>query len=85
MTGAGCTAPPISANFYPFWSLSPLFGGIGAHNGRVRVELRQRLSPTPCLSFGRTAQYGTPDLARYGGTLISAPAPNPQFTGRCRI
>ena len=34
--------------------------------------------------FGRTAEYGTPDLARFGGTAISAPAPNPQFNGSCR-
>ena len=31
-TGAGCTAPPIGAKFYPFWSLSPLFGGLGGHS-----------------------------------------------------
>jgi hypothetical protein len=29
------------------------------------------------------AQYGTPDVARYGGTIISAPVKNPQFSGLC--
>jgi hypothetical protein len=40
--------------------------------------------PNTLRDFGRDAQYGTPDLAIYGGTLISAPMPNPQFTGRCK-
>ena len=35
--------------------------------------------------FGKDAQYGTPDVACYGGTLISAPRPNPEFSGRCKI
>jgi hypothetical protein len=35
-------------------------------------------------AFGRDAEYGTPDVARYGGTIISSPMPNPEFTGRCR-
>jgi hypothetical protein len=84
MTGAGCTAPPISAKFYPFWSLSPLFGGMGGHSAGCVWNFGND-QPNTLLDFGRTAQYGAPNLARYGGTLISAPAPNPQFTGRCRI
>ena len=35
-------------------------------------------------AFGRDAQYGTPDIARYGGTIISAPQRNPEFSGACR-
>ena len=35
-----CTAPPISAKFYPFWSLSRL-ALLGVAGDRVRVELRQ--------------------------------------------
>ncbi len=33
--------------------------------------------------FGRDAQYGHPDLAWYGGTLISAVRANPGGLGRC--
>jgi hypothetical protein len=33
--------------------------------------------------LGKDAEYGTPDTARYGGTSISAPAANPEFTGNC--
>ena len=35
-------------------------------------------------NFGGDAQYGTPDLSWYGGTLISAPRTNPEFSGACR-
>jgi hypothetical protein len=40
---------------------------------------------TTVSDFGKDAQYGTPDVARYGGTIISAPLPNPEFAGPCRI
>ena len=30
-TGEDCTAPPIGAQFYPFWSLSPSFNALGSH------------------------------------------------------
>ena len=57
-TGVGCTAPPIGAKFYPFWSLSPLFGGLGGALDRVRVELRQDQPNT----IGTSAR--TPSTAR---------------------
>jgi hypothetical protein len=34
-------------------------------------------------SFGGPAEYGTPDIARFGGTLTSAPMANPQTSGSC--
>ena len=34
-------------------------------------------------AFGKTAQYGTPNTARFGGTLISAVVPNPQLSTHC--
>jgi hypothetical protein len=34
-------------------------------------------------SFGQDAQYGTPDVARFAGTLASQPMANPQFSGSC--
>jgi hypothetical protein len=39
--------------------------------------------PNTIETFGGDAQYGVPDLARFGGTLTSAVLPNPQFSGRC--
>ena len=41
--------------------------------------------PRTVADFGKDAQYGTPNVARYGGTIISAPLPNPEFAGRCKI
>lgn len=34
--------------------------------------------------FGKDAQYGTPDVARYGGTLASPVMPNPEFATGCK-
>jgi len=78
-TGAGCTAPPTGAAFYPFFTLGKLGStSICAWNfGNV-------IPGTTVLDFGRTAQYGTPDLARFGGTSTSRPMANPQFDGSCR-
>jgi hypothetical protein len=81
-TGAGCTAPPISANFYPFWSLSPQFLPLGSFQTSCVWNFGNVL-PNTIATFGKDAQYGTPDVARFGGTIISAPMPNPQFTSRC--
>jgi hypothetical protein len=40
--------------------------------------------PNTIRTFGQDAQYGAPDLSWYGGTNISAPMSNPQFSGGCR-
>jgi len=41
--------------------------------------------PRTVADFGKDAQYGTPDLARFGGTNTSPVLPNPEFAGSCRI
>jgi len=33
--------------------------------------------------FGKTAEYGTPDVARFGGTLTSPVTPNPALSKTC--
>lgn len=82
-TGAGCTVPPVGAAFYPFWTLGAL-----ANNGPLsNVCVWNFGNVIPGVTrqdFGRTAEYGTPNLARFGGTSISAVLPNPQFNGSCR-
>ena len=83
-TGSGCTVPPISAQFYPYWSLSPLSGGMGGRATACVWNFGKDL-PNTINDFGKDAQYGTPDVARYGGTIISAVQPNPEFAGRCSI
>jgi hypothetical protein len=81
-TGAGCTVPPISASFYPFWSLSPSSSGLAA-KGTGCVWNFGNVLPRTIEDFGGDAQYGAPDLSWYGGTSISAPMANPQFAGSC--
>ncbi len=91
-TGAGCTVPPISAKFYPFWSLGPL-ATFGDRTAQASFASRAagcvwnfgNDQPRTVTDFGKDAQYGTPDVARYGGTIISAPLPNPEFAGPCKI
>ena len=41
------------------------------------------VSPQTIKDFGGDAQYGSPDLSWYGGTSVSAPMPNPEFSGQC--
>jgi hypothetical protein len=75
-TGAGCTAPPVGAAFYPFWS-------IGSSHGLCLWNFGNDIPGTTIEDFGRDAQYGTPDVARFAGTLTSQEVPNPQFSARC--
>jgi hypothetical protein len=85
-TGAGCDAPPLGSEFYPFWTmndsqhLSPLPTGPGTCVWNFGDVLPNVTTQT----FGKDAEYGTPDVARYGGTIISPVQPNPEFTGACR-
>ncbi|MGO9079832.1 MAG: hypothetical protein ACLQDY_12415 [Streptosporangiaceae bacterium] len=81
-TGSGCTTPPISANFYPFWSLSPSSSALGSTVTSCVWNFGNVL-PQTTRDFGKDAQYGAPDLSWYGGTNISAPMTNPEFSGRC--
>jgi hypothetical protein len=81
-TGANCTVPPEGAAFYPFWSLAQFGSRIGNHSANCLWNFGEDPAGT-IRDFGKDAQYGTPDVARFAGTIISAPMPNPQFTGRC--
>ncbi len=83
-TGAGCTEPPIGSQFYPFWSLSAQFNAVGSHQTQCAWNFGNVL-PNTVQTFGKDAEYGTPDVARFGGTSTSAVQANPQFSGHCRI
>ena len=84
-TGAGCTVKPIGSQFYPFWSLSPsLFAASSTHQTFCAWNFGKRL-PTTIATFGGDAQYGTPNVARFGGTSTSAVQANPEFSGRCSL
>jgi hypothetical protein len=90
-TGSGCTAPPAGAKFYPSWSLGrpAMFRHhaettVGGHRAGCVWNFGND-QPRTVADFGKDAQYGTPNIARYGGTIISAPMTNPEFSGRCKI
>jgi hypothetical protein len=78
-TGAGCTAPPISAQFYPFWSLTNKH----ASPGVCVWNFGNDIANVTTNDFGKAAQYGAPDVARYGGTLASPVMANPEFAKNC--
>jgi hypothetical protein len=82
-TGAGCTAPPIGAKFYPFWSFSPSSSALGAFTRCVWNF--GNVLPTTTQTFGKDAQYGTPNVARFAGTIISGVQNNPQFKDGCKV
>lgn len=71
--GTGCTAPPIGAAFYPYWTL-----GSGC-----QWNFGNTIAGHTINSFGGDAEYGTPNLARYPGTIISQVIANPQTSGKC--
>jgi hypothetical protein len=83
-TGGGCTAPPLGSHFYPFWSLTKTSDGLGTQSTGCEWTFGNTI-PNLVNNFGRDAQYGRPDLARYGGTLASNPMPNPEFNRVCKL
>ncbi len=85
-TGAGCVVPPISAAFYPYWSLSNPGGRSWsgpAKSGTCIWNFGKSIQGVTTQDFGGDAQYGTSNVARYGGTIISQPMKNPEFNGGC--
>jgi hypothetical protein len=81
-TGTGCTVAPTGSEFYPFWSLSPQFFALGSHLTSCVWNFGNVL-PSTFQTFGKDAQYGTPDVARFAGTSTSAVLPNPEFARVC--
>jgi hypothetical protein len=77
-TGAGCTAPHTGARFCPFWTL-----GHGGRLGHCVWHFGNVIAGHTTATFGRDAQYGPPDVARYGGTLASPVLRNPQTQRSC--
>ena len=79
-TGAGCTVPPQGSKFYPFWSLS--LSGLASQRTLCAWNFGNVL-PLTVRTFGKDAQYGVPNVARFAGTSTSAVQANPQFTRGC--
>jgi hypothetical protein len=79
-TGAGCTAVPKGAEFYPFWTLGKPGGkhsaALARSSGGLCVwNFGNVIRGTTVKTFGKTAQYGEPNLAHFGGTLTRCRMP----------
>ena len=83
-TGSGCTVPPQGSKFYPFWSLSRHPAPFGSQRTGCAWNFGNVL-PNTFKTFGKDAQYGTPDVARFAGTSTSPVQANPEFAGACRF
>jgi hypothetical protein len=84
-TGAGCVLKPQGSQFYPFFSLNNTqrLAGVRAPRGACVWNFGKTLPGVTKQAFGRDAQYGGPDVARFGGTNASAVLANPAISGRC--
>jgi hypothetical protein len=84
-TGSGCAVKPAGSNFYPFWSLNNSQRPLGplTRPGTCVWNFGNILPGVTRQAFGGDAQYGAPDLARFGGTSTSAVLANPAVTGHC--
>jgi hypothetical protein len=84
-TGSGCAVKPAGSSFYPFWSLNNSQRPLGplTRPGTCVWNFGNILPGVTRQAFGGDAQYGVPDLARFGGTSTSAVLANPAVTGRC--
>jgi hypothetical protein len=84
-TGAHCEAPPHGAAFYPFWTIGRQDSPFDTAKGKVCLwNFGDRIKGVTSDDLGGTRQYGAPNTARYGGTLISAVQPNPQLSSKCK-
>jgi hypothetical protein len=85
-TGTGCAVKPPGSNFYPFWSLnnSQRILGPFTRPGTCVWNFGNVLPGVTRQTFGGDAQYGSPDLARFGGSSTSPVLANPAISGRCR-
>ncbi len=81
-TGGGCVVPPISAPFYPYWSLSSQPSALGSHLTSCAWNFGGNL-PDTVENFGGDKEYGPSDVSRYGGTNVGPVLANPEFAGNC--
>ncbi len=87
-SGLNCDAPPLSASFYPFWTLTDKAGqGIGPLFSAPDCiwNFGNAIPGVTTRKFGKDAQYGVPDTARYGGTIISKVHANPEVTATAQL
>ncbi len=87
--GTNCTALPQGAKFYPYWTVAQRSADNGdsaaTRDGSAACvwNFGNTIEDVTTNDLGRQAQYGTPDVARFGGTVISAVMSNPQLSKSC--
>jgi hypothetical protein len=77
VSGAGCTVPPVGAVFYPFWTVGRATAG---STTSCFWNFGNTIPGTTANSLGGDTQYGTPNTARFAGTIISPVQSNPQLS-----
>ena len=84
-TGKDCVVKPLGSKFYPFWSLNtgqPM-AGTNAPAGACLWSFGTVVPGVTTQTFGKDAQYGKSDVARFGGTDASKVLSNPAIHGKC--
>jgi len=85
-TGLNCTVPPLSAHFYPFWTLTSKKGQNVGHGlfpaGACVWNFGNVIKGVTTRTLGKDAQYGAPAVLVYGGTSISTVKSNPQVSAK---
>jgi hypothetical protein len=84
-TGKDCVVKPLGSKFYPFWSLneSQHLAGSHAPSGACVWNFGNVLPGVTTQTFGKDAEYGKSDVARFGGTDASKVFANPAANGNC--
>ncbi len=86
-SGNLCVVPPHAAKFYPFWTLTDKKGQNIGHGlfpaGACVWNFGNVIKGVTTRGLGRDKQYGQPNVARFGGTTISAVKANPEISGGC--
>jgi hypothetical protein len=86
-TGNLCQVPPLAAKFYPFFTMTNKAGqNVGTSlfpKGTCVWNFGNTIKGVTTKNFGKDAQYGTPQVAQFGGTLASAVLDNPEIAKGC--
>jgi hypothetical protein len=85
-TGVGCQVKPLGSKFYPYWSLAikEAIKGLAPVGACIWNFGNYNVTGVTKSTFGKDAQYGSPDLARFGGTIISKVMTNPATAKGCK-
>ena len=76
---------PLGSAFYPFWTLTSkqTIKGVRTPKAACVWNFGNVNPGVTKENFGKDAQYGLSDIARYGGTDASKVLTNPAISGNC--